>query len=247
MEIFKIADKEIDYCYVNGDEIKSANFVDGVAVVPIVVVTQKGEEVPSYSVIKKTESTDSKVENFNLSSIFVSLDINSITRLGNHFIVKRTTWNYDRTKSWTEFLQVDYVRDGEEWCFVERSKIPGIPQFVSEKVLIVTPEGRKSCLFSLEKSDIQSIEYSCIDNIDGETFFVTDTVYLDEDEDIKDRLMFKMNAEGNRITDVYRRSKGEFTDDPLNYPYLLIRERVINDLQEDYLKEKTAEKSLRRG
>lgn len=253
---FDINDGKILYCYITDENLENAEFVDGVAVVIINVIKTDASEYECPTVVRQAKGENGENLGIFFESmcklLFPSEDTISINRIGNHFLVERLVYDYERTKSRKEIIQIDYV-DGEyNKKFIERSKLPGAIQLVNDRVVIVTPEHRdKSCLFSLEKSDIQSMEFTCIDNIDGESFLVTDTVALEEDQAIKDRLMFKMDSSGKRTSPVYIRSKQEFTKDDLSYPYLLIKERRISELKdelkEELAKEKEAEKALRKG
>lgn len=249
---FSINRSIYDYCFIEDDEINNAEFYEDVAVVKVNVQLFEGESYQTYSIVQRFVDDDSKEIKYRLGVSFSALAkdniVNSIVRVGNHFVFEIGKTNFDKTKSWTEYLQVDYVEQDGIKKFIERSKLPGEPLYVNDKVLIVKPFDRGTeCLFSLEKSDIQTMEFTSIDNIDGETFLVTDKVSLEEDKDINERLMFKIDANGKRISPVYVRSKRVFIEEDLKQPYLLIKEQKINELREDYVSEVTANKALRRG
>lgn len=249
---FEVEKDGIDYCSIPYHEIDNAKFEDGLAIVRVRVTPNEGEEYDTLTIVEEIKDEASVLVGYGLdySSGVLSLsgDVESIKRFGKHFIVEKTVWNYDKTRSWKEFLQVDYIIQDDEILLTKRAKLPGIPTFVNDEVLIITSIGKdKSCLYSLEMADIQSPEFSSIESVDGETFLVTDTVKIEEDQNIKDRFSFKMDKHGRRISDVYQRSINGFLADELDFPYILIRERRINELKEDYRKEKNTEKYLRRN
>lgn len=249
---FNIDNGKTEWCYINDEDLEKITFEGGVAVVQVVALDYEGALHPKFVVLREVKNEDRNVTDYELvtecPALSFSEDITAIYRLGNHFLVEREVYNFDRTFLRAEVMQVDYVDCEGKHVFVERSKLPGRAKLVSNKVVIVKPDDRvESCLFSLEKSDIQSMQFTNIEPLGSDLFLVTDEVVSDVDGKFKDRFMFVMDDTGKRLSAVHMASIGRFTEDDINYPYILIRDRRLNELKDLYKKEKGAKLALKGG
>lgn len=241
---FEINDNRISKCEINEEGLE---FIDGVAICEADVIRATGENYKTLTLLKKDESKDDSQVSYSIESgisvLALDEDVVNIVRSGRHFIIERNAHNFDKTRFYKEYHQIDLVDS-----FVARSKIPGFPIITTnESVIIIKSEEGRVCLYSLDKADIVSNEFSELEDIDGKTFLVTDTVSSNFNAELREQLIFTINADGVRESCVYVRSKEKPTDDEINVPYIIIKERIICELDQAYQKAQEQKQLLRRG
>lgn len=247
---FEINDNRISKCEINEDGL---DFIDGIAICEVDVTKARGEKYKTLTLLKKDENKEDSSINYSIESDIsvLSLDegVVNIVRTGRHFIIERNAHNFDKTRFYKEYHQIDLVDSyDKKSAFVVRSKIPGTPIITTnDNVIIIKSEEDRVCLYSLDKAEIVSNEFSELEDIDGKTFLVTDTITSNFNAELSEQLIFTMKASGIRESHVYVRSKEEPTNDDINVPYIIIKERIINELDQKYKKAQEHKQLLRRG
>lgn len=247
---FEINDNRISKCKINEEELE---FIDGVAICEADVIRATGENYKTLTLLKKDESKDDSQVSYSIESgisvLALDEDVVNIVRSGRHFIIEKNAHNFDKTRFYKEFHQIDLVDNyDKKRTFVEKPKIPCLPiPTTNESVVIIKSEEGRVCLYSLDKADIVSNEFSELEGIDDKTFLVTDTVSSNYNAELVEQLIFTINASGVRESCVYVRSKEKPTDDDINVPYIIIKERIISELDQAYQKAQEQKQLLRRG
>lgn len=229
------------------DEPYELKFENGIAIARVFVdgwdFFNNDQQYVTYAIIKEVKDKDTdEVKDYEL----VDMDdeyfrlpqfIEGIERKGNHFFFAiRTSRNDEGTATYTAYWQYDY--DPKTGKFVKIGKLEGVPTITKNDDLVII-SGSK--LFSLSKQEYVSDKYSSIQDIDGETFFVADTIVSRETENgrMRNHLMFDIDKNGKKITKVYSRNDGEPTNDEISVPYEEILEREIAKLNDLVSKENT--------
>ncbi len=247
---FEINDNRISKCEINEEGLE---FIDGVAICEANMIKATGENYKTKTLLKRDENKDNSSVNYSINSDISVLALDegvvNVTRLGRHFIVEKNAHNFDKTRFYKEYHQIDLVDSyDKKRVFVEMTKIPGTPIITTnESVIIIKSEEGRMCLYSLDKADIVSNEFSELEDIDGKTFLVTDTVSSNLNAELIEQLIFTINDDGIRNSPVYVRSKERPTNDDINIPYILIKEQIISELDQAYQKAQEQKQLLRRG
>ncbi len=246
---FEINNNEISRCTIEETELE---FIDDVAICEVDVYCTKGRSYRTLTLLKRTKSNDDASISYSLVNSLGALSLDegivNITRIGQHFIIERNAHNFDKTRHFKEYHQVDLIANPDNTVsFREKPKIPGFPITTDNEEIVIIKHEKKMCLYSLDKGDIISTEFSGIEDINGETFLVTDTVASNYNAELVEQLIFSIKSDGDRNSDVYVRSTRCKTDDDISLPYILIRERILQELDQTYLKSQEQKQLLRRG
>lgn len=240
-----VRSRNVAGCFLLEEELKDANFEGDFAVLTVDVFgDENGKDFRTKTIIKRIiDKGTNEVFDYSVASDIDCLCLNkgtkNIIRINNHFLVEVAKYNIYDEEMYREYRQIDLCNKDGEVEFVDRGVIPGSPKATKNDDLVVITNNDKQCLFSLSKCDIASQEYSIIDDIDGSEFLITDIVFPVEDPSNNDYLFFKINSSDQRISGVYSRNDKEFTKDIVSYPYILIKERKIEELKQS--SEKAAE------
>lgn len=228
-------DKPFEIKFKNGIAIARV-FIDGLR------YGDKSQYV-TYAIIKEVKSKDTdEVGDYELVDVdddYFKLPryIEDITRVDNHFFFAiRTSKDDEGNFTYTAHWQYDY--DPKTNTFVKIGKLDSEPIITKNEDIVIMGGCR---LYSLSKKDYVSDSYSSIEDNNGETFFVTDYISSKEieDEKINNLLMFDIDKNGKRISNVYSRNAGEPTKDELSTPYEEIKKREIKKLNDLLDKENT--------
>lgn len=218
-------------------------FIDGLAIARVIVQSvdfyNNLHDYVTYAIVREVrdketdEVVDYELVDSDIDYLKIPMFVKGIKRVGNHFFFDiDTTPDPDARCSYTAHWQIDYDKKTGE--FTKVGKLDSNPVLTKSDDIVIIGDAR---LYSLGKGAYVSKSYSNIQDINGETFFVTDVVVSKENENgrLSNHLMFDIDKNGERITNVYSRNKGEFTDDTLDTPYeeIKIREREkLNDLMD---------------
>lgn len=229
------------------DEPFEIKFENGIAIARVFIdgstfYNEKCQYV-TYAIIKEVKSNDTgKVVDYELVDVddeYFKLPqyILDVTRVNNHFFFAiRTSKDDDGRCTYTAYWQYDY--DPKTDTFVKIGKLDSEPIITKNEDVVIMGGCR---LYSLSKKDYVSDRYSSIEDINGKNFFVTDSISSKETENgrLKNTLMFDIDKNGKRISNVYSRNDGETTEDDLNTPYEEIKKREIERLNDLSDKENT--------
>lgn len=218
-------------------------FIDGLAIARVIVQSvdfyNNLHDYVTYAIVKEVrdketdEVVDYELAGTDIDYLKLPMFVKAIKRAGNHFFIDvDTTPDPDARCSYTAHWQIDYDKKTGE--FTKVGKLDANPVLTLNDDIVIIGDSR---LYSLSKRAYVSKSYSNIKDINGETFFVTDIVLSKENENgrLSNHLMFDIDKNGERITNVYSRNKGEFTEDTLDTPYeeIKIREKEkLNDLMD---------------
>lgn len=240
-------------CNISDEDLNNASFINNLAIVDVDVIEDlSGAKFRTKTVIRRVVSELNKQTFYSIASkdkdVFLSKNTKSITRVNNNFIVEEAVYNFDGVEIFCKYHLFNYVDIDNYNDFVAKGKLPGVPKTtLNDDLVIIDPNNGKHCLFSLSKCDIASQEYTMIDDIDGETFLITDIIAPDKNSDSKDHFLFKIDKNDKRISKVYSRKDKDYMKDDIDYPYIFIKERRMAELKQESDKEESIKYSLGKG
>lgn len=215
-------------------------FQDGLAIARVLVRSVDYYNNPhnyvTYTIIREVrdEETDEVVDyeliDSDIDYLKLPMFVEGIKRVGNHFFFDiRTSVDPDDRCTYVAHWQIDY--NPKEKTFTKVGKLEGDP-IPTQNDDIVIMGGIK--LYSLSKKCYVGSKHSNIEDINGETFFVTDVISSKENENgrLNNHLMFDIDKNGQRISNVYSRNAGETTGDTLDTPYDEIKRKEKEKLDD---------------
>lgn len=239
----------IDSCKILNEE--DLRFENGLAVANVHI---KGKnfwhddyEYDTYTIIrevkdeKNNELIDYELVNQEDSRFRLPEFVKGIARTGNHYLFSILTGDDSSDigpVSWMNYWHYEY--DEKTETFTQIGKLKGEPTITKNPDLIILNDSQ---LYSLSKKEFVGNKYSSIEDIDGNSFFVVDHITTKTKSSLHNNLMFVIDKEGNKTSKVFSRNKKTFTDDDLSVPYVEIRDKEIQIL-EDTLAEEEKYKML---
>lgn len=176
----------------------------------------------SYVVISEKKDVEGNYQIVQMKDYSMIPHVKEMEQFGNNFFY-RIPENMGNNTSVDKYYHYKFNEETETLEMIR--EVPGMPQKTMNPDIVII----SNRLYSLSKEEFTSRKYSSIEGNDGETFFVCDVV-KNSDKTLTDHLLFNIDANGERKSEVYSRNQRDALKNTSNMPYENIVELVQNEL-----------------
>lgn len=231
----------IESCKIlNGEDL---SFENGLAIAHVLVnaksINNNDYNYETYTVIREVRDENTNeigdYELANQEDTYFKLHqfVKRIIRIGSHFFfeVSKISDDPDMLSVLTNYYLYDYDEQKQKFTIVD--KLDSMPTLTKNPDLVIL---NGSQLYSLSRKQLIGGKYTSIEDIDGIHFFVVDHITTKNSSSLHDDLMFDIDKDGSKVSKVFSKNKGDWTDDNISVPYEEVKEREIKKLEDKLIR-----------